>query len=48
MNSVIIMCVFKKTSSFSQVDEKLDLALLNMEKTMAAEGWGQCGGQVLS
>ena len=41
------MC-FKKNSSFSQVDEKLDLALLSMEKTTAAEGWGQGGGQVLS
>ena len=48
MNSVIVRYVLKKPSSFSQVDEKLDLALLSMEKTTAAEGWGQGGGQVLS
>ena len=48
MNSVIVRYVFKNPSSFSQVDEKLDLALLSMEKTTAAEGWGQGGGQVLS
>ena len=41
MNSVIVRYVLKNPCSFLQVDEKLDLALLSMEKTTAAEGWGQ-------